>query len=142
MRKKKIKKTIIISLSAVLFLFVVLCAHIYIMMKPGKPTATTVALARIDFKQDINNVDANKITTWLYNQQGVQHVLCNDKTDKVVFSFYPARVSANALATDLSSSLNYKAVRYIPSEKDMSKGCPYASSSFAYKVYNFINNII
>ena len=142
MKKKKIKKAIIISFSVIVFLFIALCAHIYIMMKPGKPTATTVALARIDFKQDINKADADKITAWLYAQKGVQHVLCNDKTNKAIFSFYPATVNASKLTGNLSSSLQYKAVRYIPDEKDMAKGCPYANSSFAYKIYNFINNII
>ena len=142
MRKRKVRKIVIISLSSLLFLFVVLCFHIYVMMKPGKPDAKTVAIARIDFKQDINQTDANKISTWLYSQNGVQHVLCNDKTDIAVFSFYPAKVNASNLTSNLSSALNYKAVRYMPNAKDMTKGCPYAGSSFAYKVYNFMNNVL
>lgn len=142
MQKKKIKKIVIISVSSLLFLFLVLCVHIYIMMKPGKPDAKTVAIARIDFKQDINQADANKISTWLYSQNGVQHVLCNDKTDIAVFSFYPAKVSADNLTANLVSTLDYKAVRFKPDPKDMTKGCPYAGSSFAYKIYNFMNNVL
>ncbi len=142
MTRKKIKKTIIISLSALAFLFIVLCIHIYVMMKPQPATATTLAMARIDFKQDINQADADKITSWLYSQQGVQHVLCNQKTNIAVFTFYPAKISAGKLAGNLSSALNFKAVRYMPSKEEMMKGCPVANSSFTYKVYDVMKKIL
>ena len=143
MTRKKIRKTIIISLSVLTFLFAVLCIHIYVMMKPIPASATTLAMARIDFKQDINQADANKITSWLYNQQGVQHVLCNQKTNMAVFTFYPAKVSADKLAGSLSSSLNYKAIRYMPTKEEMMKGCPaMASNSFVHKVYDVMKKIL
>jgi len=59
-----------------------------------------------------------------------------------VFSFYPAKISADKLVENLATTLHYKAVRYMPSEKDMMKGCPAAGSSFAYKIYNLINNTL
>jgi len=138
--KKKIWKTIIISFSVAFILFTVLCIHIYVMMKPKPADASTIAMARIDLHQNINQQDANKISTWLYNQKGVQHVLCNPQTKKIVFSFYPAKVSADNLTAALSSSLHYSAVRFKPSEKDMMAGCPMAASSFNYSIYNFIKN--
>lgn len=139
---KKIKKTLFISLSVLAFLFIVLCVHVYIMMKPRPADSKTVAIARIDFKQTIGPADADKISSWLYSQQGVQHVLCNQKTRIAVFSFYPVKVNANVLVTKLSSSLHYSAVRYMPSQKDMAKSCPIMGSSFFYKMYNFINNTL
>lgn len=142
MRRKKIKKIIIISLSSLVFLFIVLCAHIYIMMKPRPADNKTIAMARIDFRQNINQADANKISAWLYSQQGVQHVLCNQKTRIAVFSFYPAKINATTLAKNLSSSLHYNAVRYMPSQKDMAKSCPVIGSSFFYKIYTAINNTL
>ena len=138
--KKKIWKTIIISFSVAFILFTVLCIHIYVMMKPKPADASTIAMARIDVKQNINKQDADKISAWLYNHKGVQHVLCNPQTRIVVFSFYPMQVNANKLTAGLSSSLNYKTVRYMPSEQDMMKGCPVAASSFSYSIYNFIKN--
>ena len=138
--KKKIWKTVIISFSVAVILFVVLCIHIYVMMKPKPADASTIAMARIDLHQNINKQDGDKIAAWLYNQKGVQHVLCNPQTKKVVFSFYPAQVSADNLTAALSSSLHYNAVRYKPSEKDLIKSCPAMSSSFSYSIYNFIKN--
>lgn len=141
MRKKKIKKIILISFSSLLFLFIVLCVHVYIMMKPRPADSKTIAMARIDFKQNINQSDADKISSWLYSQQGVQHVLCNQKTRIAVFSYYPVKANANALVNHLASSLHYSAVRYVPSQEDMAKGCPAMGSSFFYKMYNFINKL-
>lgn len=142
-RKKTLLKTVLIGLSVLFFLFAVLCVHIYIMMKPKPASPTTVALARIDFKQTINNDDANKISSWLYNQKGVQHVLCNPQSRIAVFSFYPAKVNATAIASNLSSSLHYSAVRYVPSKEEMMKGCPAGAgaSSFSAKVYNVMKNV-
>ena len=112
-------------------------------MKPKPADSKTIAMARIDFKQNIQQSDADKITSWLYSQQGVQHVLCNQASKIAVFSFYPAKVSADKIASNLSSALHYKAVRYMPSKKEMMKGCPaMATSSFSYKIYNFINNTL
>ena len=110
-------------------------------MKPRPADSKTIALARIDFKQDIKQSDADKITSWLYSQQGVQHVLCNQASKIAVFSFYPAKVSADKITANLSSALHYKAVRYVPSEKEMMQGCPVASSSFSYKVYDAMKKI-
>jgi hypothetical protein len=142
MKKRTIKKIVIISLSSLLFLFAVLCIHIYVMMKPRPASEKTIAMARIDFKQDINQADADKITSWLYSQKGVQHVLCNQQTKIAIISFYPVKVNADKLTENLASSLNLKAVRFMPSQADMMKGCPaIASSSFSYKVYTFMNRV-
>lgn len=139
---KKIKKIALISLSVFALLFIVLCVHIYVMMKPRPADATTIAMARIDFKQDINQADADKISTWLYQQKGVQHVLCNQQNKIAVFTFYPAKVSADRITRNLSSQFNYKAVRFMPSKEDMAKGCPaMANSGFVRTVYTVMNKI-
>jgi len=140
MRRKTLKKTLIISFSVLIFLFVVLCLHIYVVMKPKPASDKTIAMARIDFKQQIDQQDANKISAWLYAQKDVQHVLCNQKAGIAVFSFYPSKISADKIASDLSSALHYKAVRYKPDEKEMAKSCPAMGSSFAYKIYSIMKN--
>lgn len=142
-RKKTLKKAVLITLSVLFFLFAVLCVHIYVMMKPKPASPTTVALARIDFKQAINQDDANKISSWLYNQKGVQHVLCNPQSSIAVFSFYPAKANADNIAANLTTAMHYNAVRYKPSTKEMAQGCPagYGASSFSAKVYGVMKNI-
>jgi|SRR5580692_2068150 hypothetical protein len=140
MKKKSIKRFLIGTGSVLLLLIMVLAVHIYIVTRPKAPDAHTRIMARIDIKQDINQDDANKITAWLYQQKGVDHVLCNPTSDIVVFTFFPVKTNANQIVKDFKSALPYKAERYIPSETDMKSGCPIASTSFSYKVYSFFKH--
>jgi hypothetical protein len=140
MKKRSIKRFLAGTGIVLLFLVMVLAVHIYIVTRPKAPDANTRIMARIDIKQDITADDASKITAWLYQQKGVDHVLCNPQSDIVVFTFFPIKTSANQIVKDFKSSLPYKAERYIPSEADMKSGCPVASTSFSYKVYSFIKH--
>lgn len=141
MKKVSLRKTLIYSASAFVLLSVALCLHIYLVTVP-KADTHTVAMARIDFKQDINQQDADRITAWLYRQKGVEHVLCNPQTETAVFTFYPVKVSADRIAADLRSTLHYKAQRFVPSEKDLQSGCPVSSGSLSYKIYSSIKRIL
>jgi hypothetical protein len=140
---KGLLKKILLSTLGVFFLFVaVLATHIYIVTRPKAPTANTRMMARIDIKQPITQNEANNITTWLYQQKGIDHVLCNPKSDIVVFTFFPMKTTGDQIVKDFKSSFNYsKAQRYIPTEAELKGGCPVASTSFAYKTYNFFKNI-
>ncbi len=126
-----------------LVLFLVLMIHIYVATRPKPMDERAVAMARIDIHQDITPADADKIGAWLYQQKGVDHVLCNPKTAIVVFTFHPVKVSANQIVTDFKASLNYPmATRFLPNAGDLKGGCPVASNSFSYKAYKFIKNIL
>lgn len=135
----KILKWVGISFAA---FTLVLAIHIYWVMRPKAPTDRTVAMARIDIKKDINADDANNITAWLYQQKGVNHVLCNPQTDIVVFTFHPTQADANNIATRLSHTFNLPAQRYLPSEKEMQSGCPVAATSLTYKTYIFLKHLV
>jgi hypothetical protein len=137
MKNKLLKKIVWFTASFLLLMIVVLGAHIYIMTRPKAPTASTRIMARIDFKQDITNDDASKITSWLYQQKGVDHVLCNATSNIAVFTFYPVKANADNIISNLKSNLNYKAQRFMPSEKDLQNGCPVAAVSLTYKIVNF-----
>lgn len=140
--KINIKKILIYSLSSFLILFVVLCVHIYYAYKPKPANKNTRVMARIDIKQPINQLEANKITTWLTHQIGIDHVLVNPQTSIVVFTFFPVKTSGNQIADNFKQVFNLKADRFIPSEKDLQQSCPMAASSYTYKIYKLISQII
>ena len=142
MKRKTFRKVVLWTLASVFVLFTVLCVHIYVMLKPAPPTAHTVAMARIDFKQNITPDDAAKITGWLYQQQGVAHVLCNPAGKVAVFTFYPIKANANDITARLTSNLHYNAKRFVPSAKEMASGCPVAGTSFTYKIYDVMSKIL
>ncbi len=141
MKKTSVEKILVWSVSTVLLLTAILSVHIYIVTRPKISDAKAIAMARIDFKQDIKQADAEKITSWLYQQNGVDHVLCNEKTNIAVFSFYPAKANASDIVTKLKTNFNYKAERFVPAEGQIAAGCPVLPVSFTSKVQHFFSNI-
>ncbi|HSQ44349.1 MAG TPA: hypothetical protein VLM16_05100 [Ginsengibacter sp.] len=140
MKKKSIRKILIWTVSSFLFLTLVLAVHIWWVMRPKAPDSHTRIMARLDLKQPIKQTDADKITAWLYHQKGIDHVLANIQTGIVVFTFFPIETSGDKIVDDFKSQLPYKAKRYIPTEDELKSGCPVASTSFTYKVYNYVKN--
>jgi hypothetical protein len=141
MKKISLKKILLGTLSIFLLLVLVLSVHIYMVTRPKAPDEHTRIMARIDIKQDIGQDDATKITTWLYQQKGIDHVLVNPQADIVIFTFFPVKTSADRIVRDFKSNFSYKAERYVPSVADLQSGCPVASTSKTYKIYNFFKNI-
>jgi hypothetical protein len=140
--KKRIWKRIALgALSVFGLLVIVLCIHIYVVTRPKPMDANTRAMARIDIRQPLTQADVDRITTWLYQQKGVDRVLVNPKSDIAVFTFFPIKTTANQVVTDFKANLPYKADRYVPSEEAMNSGCPVASTSTTYKVYSFLKHI-
>lgn len=117
--------------------FFLLCWHIYTVMKP-KVDASTVAMARFDFKDNITSKDSATIMHWFAAQQGVEHVLCNPETKIIVFTFHPASINATALADKMHNELSYTVSRNIPSDKELQTGCPVKKDS---KIYTFASKI-
>jgi hypothetical protein len=142
MNKRTLKKIGGTVLAIFLILGIVLGAHIYMVTRVKAPSEHTRVMARVDFNQGLNEDDAAKITLWLYQQKGIDHVLVNPKSRIAVFTYYPVKTNANDIVSGLKTSLNYKkAVRYILTEADLRSGCPAAATSFSYKVYNSIKHI-
>ncbi len=142
MRKGSFRKILLTSGAVLLVLVAVLVVHIYWVTRPKAPDEHTRIMARIDLKQDINQDDANQISAWLYAQKGVDHVLCSAASNIAIFTYAPIQNNADAIVSKLKMSLPYnKAQRYMPSEKEMSQGCPVAATSTSYKVYTFFKNI-
>ncbi len=122
--KTFIKRVLIATGMLSLILLIVLGIHIYQVTRPAKADENTIAMARIDFLEDLNSNDSVKITNWLTTQNGVERVLCNPAGKTVVFSFYPVKVNATLLAKTLTSELNLKGERFLPDALAMKSGCP------------------
>ena len=121
--KRKVKKTLLVTGGVFLLLVGVLCIHIYIVTRPKAQDAHTLVMARIDLKQPITEREADQITNWLYQQKGVDHVVCNYKMDNVVFTYHPVEANGNDIAEKLRENTGFKnAVRYVPTESEMKRG--------------------
>ena len=140
MKGKLIKRILIGTTATLLLLVAVLAIHIYVVTKP-RVDANTVAMARIDIKQSINDVEAGGIEKWLGEQTGVQHVVLNRQNNILLFTFYPVKASADQLAENLKTTFNINADRFMPSAEQMASGCPAMAHTFSGKVYSFFTHI-
>ncbi len=136
---KKFKNIIRGSLFTFLILVGVLAVHIYWVTRSRVDERTRV-MARIDVNQPLSQTDATKIAAWLYHQRGVDHVLCNPKTEIVVFTFSPMVANGSEIAARFAVDLNYPAAkRFIPTASQLQGSCPMAST-FSYKTYSYVRN--
>jgi len=140
MKASFLKKLLLRGSLVLLVLITALGIHIYIVTKPGID-AKTIAMARIDIKQPINEYDAGAIETWLSKQTGVDHVMLNRQSEIIVFTFYPVKASADKIAAQLQSTFNIKAERFMPDASKMKNGCPAMAGSFTTKLSLFFTHI-
>lgn len=138
---KKLKQILLWAGGISVCLVVVLAVHIYMVTRPKPPGANTRIMARIDIKKDISQQDADKISAWLYQQEGVDRVMINPATDIVVFTFFPVKTNATAIVNNFEASFHYPAQRYLPSEEEMKSGCPAMAQSFTAKLSGVFKHI-
>ena len=143
MKTKTLKKILLYALSTALLLIVVLFVHIYMVYRPKAPDAYTEVMARIDIRQTITPADAGRISAWMYHQKGIDHVLVNPANNIVIFTFFPVKTSGDQVVNNFKSAFHLKADRFMPTAQQMASGCPAGgTSSYAYKIYKFISQII
>ncbi|TDW96851.1 hypothetical protein [Dinghuibacter silviterrae] len=119
-----------------------LALHIYLALKPVKVTPGLREMARIDVRQPMSAKDAKTVTTWLYKEKGIDHVLVNPQTQKVIFTYFPYQTSAQQITRDFKAALPYNADRFMPTEDQMaSAGCPVAAVNFGLQVKRFFTHL-
>ncbi|HEY4336706.1 MAG TPA: hypothetical protein VGM89_12430 [Puia sp.] len=124
MQKRTWKRIALLAASLFLLGSVTLAAHLWWVTKPHIDASTRV-LERIDLHQPIDAADVSRITAWLYQQKGVDHVLVNPQTAIAIFSFAPVQNDGNRIAADLARDLPYKqARRNLPTKSELAGSCP------------------
>jgi hypothetical protein len=141
MKKKNVKQILLWAGGISCCLLLTLAVHIYMVTRHKPPAANTRIMARIDIKQDISQPDADKISAWLYKQDGVDRVMINPQTNIVLFTFFPVKTSAGKVVGDFAAAFTYPAQRYMPSEQEMKNGCPAMAQSFSAKLSGVFKTI-
>lgn len=139
MKKRSLKKLILLTTGTGIALLLVLVVHIYLVTKPKAPEPSTIAMARFDVRETIDNLQASEITNWLQQQDGIDHVLCNANTKIVVFTFHPYYNNAEHILKAFNNRSGYTAKRYLPSKEDMQAGCPVATTGFTGSIIKYIS---
>ncbi len=141
MQKPVLKKALLWTAGSLFLLLLILSVHIYMVTRTKPPDAHTLVMARIDIHQEVTPAQSVAITTWMYQQKGMDHVVCNPASRNIVFTFFPVQTSGNEIVSRLKSTFHLQADRYMPTEAEMRSGCPVASNSPAYKMTSFIKHL-
>lgn len=139
MINNKLKGFLVVFAGVFVALSLVLAVHIYMVTRPKQVDAQTLSMARFDIKNQLGPQDSAKIQAWLYRQVGVSYVLVNPHSQIAVFSYYPAKASADKIAMNFRVSSGYDAVRYVPTKQELEKGCPVLPDEITHRVTAFLN---
>ncbi|HEV2479561.1 MAG TPA: hypothetical protein VGS79_07845 [Puia sp.] len=136
-----LKRSLFILGTLLLVLVAAVTVHVYLVTRVRPPDDHTRILARMDFPHRLTAGDSTGITAWLYGRKGVDHVLCNPAGKLVIFSFFAKKTSAGTVVNDFNASFAYHATRHLPTEAEMTMGCPFVSGSPGYRMYLFFKHL-
>ncbi|MBI3260646.1 MAG: hypothetical protein HYZ54_14400 [Ignavibacteriae bacterium] len=129
---RKTLKTLLWSFLVMLCLTViVLGTHIYLVTRP-KPIADIVQLGRIDFKQDIDSLEGNRIRSFVSHLDGVKSTYFNYK-DRILVYTYSSKIQSSVNVYNLLAGYgNFKAERYVVGVGATKSGCPIGADKQSY----------
>lgn len=142
--KKNLLRIALGTLVTVLLLFVVLVVHIYMVTpKSTKNDNRQRQLSRIDFKQDIDAAEAEKIKAFVGSMNGVEGSHFNVEADVLVYTYASGTQNSTDVFNAVVKMGNYKAQRYVVSQEQSKNGCPVSTDkkSFSYRLTTIVNNI-
>lgn len=144
MNKKIITKIAIWSTAVIAVLVSILIVHIYLVtQKSPNLEANNRQLSRIDFKQDIDTVEAEKIKGFVKSLSGVDGVYFNIKDEILVYTYEVGKQNSAFVFNKLIAFGKYKAVKYEVTKEQAENGCPIGKekSSLIYKITSLISKI-
>jgi len=136
---KTIKKVLIVSAGIGLLLFVILLFHI-VTAKPAVYENANLQVSRIDFKSNIDSLQAKQICADLRTIKGLTSDSIIVKRNVVVYFHNNKITNSEKVFNELMSKRPYEAKRYILPASIVSKEvCPIDQNSFSYKLSKSIN---
>jgi hypothetical protein len=136
---KTIKRVLLAGLGIVLLFFAILLFHI-ITAKPAVYENPNLQVSRIDFKTNIDSVQAKQICSDLRSIKGLTSDSIIIKRNVVVYFHNNTITNSEKVYDELMSKRRYDAKRYIlPANLANKEVCPIDQNSFSYKLSKKIN---
>jgi hypothetical protein len=136
---KTIKKVLLTGLGIVLLFIAILLFHI-ITAKPAVYESPNLQVSRIDFKTNIDSVQAKQICSDLRSIKGLTSDSIIVKRNVVVYFHNNTITNSEKVYDELMSKGKYDARRYIlPANLANKEVCPIDQNSFSYKLSKKIN---
>ena len=141
MKKKKLMKLVLWSLSITFVLLIVLIIHLVMVTKPVKFDNNNLQLTRIDFKDPIDSAEAFKIRHYVASLPGVKNSVINVEQKTLVIGFLNDQQTSDNLYKQLIEFGNYNAEKFTPNQSQQNSGCPVGmgNNSIIYRISSRIN---
>lgn len=136
------KKIALGALGVLTSLLIILCVHIYIVTHKPKTPFELTQLSRIDFKQKVDSVEANKITSFIATQEGVKSTYFNLKDGILVYTYQSDKQNSITIYNKLINHGHYKAERFIINEAKANTGCPAGFGSGSKSLSSYLLSYI
>ncbi|MEO8535497.1 MAG: hypothetical protein ABI441_17200 [Flavobacterium sp.] len=137
---KTIKKGLWIAVGITALFFAILIFHI-ITAKPAVYESPNLQVSRIDFKTNIDSVQAKQICSDLRSIKGLTSDSIIVKRNVVVYFHNNKITNSKKVYDELMNKRHYDAQRYILPENLANKEvCPIDQNSFSYKLSQKINH--
>lgn len=136
---KTVKKVLIAVVGIGVLFFAILIFHI-ITAKPAVYDSPNLQISRIDFKSQIDSVQAKQICADLRTIKGLTTDSIIVKRNVVVYFHNNKITNSEKVFNELMSKRPYEAKRFIlPANMANKEVCPIDQNSFAYKASKTIN---
>lgn len=136
---RTIKRVFLTGLGILALFFAILLFHI-ITAKPPVYESPNLQVSRIDFRTNIDSVQAKQICSDLRSIKGLTSDSIIVKRNVVVYFHNNRITNSEKIYQELMSKRHYDAQRYILPENLANKEvCPVNQSSFSYKLSKKIN---
>lgn len=136
---RTIKRVFLTGLGIVALFFAILLFHI-ITAKPPVYESPNLQVSRIDFRTNIDSVQAKQICSDLRSIKGLTSDSIIVKRNVVVYFHNNRITNSEKIYQELMSKRHYDAQRYIlPANLANKEVCPVNQNSFSYKLSKKIN---
>ncbi len=136
---KTIKKVVIVVAGIGVLFIAILLFHI-ITAKPAIYESPNLQVSRIDFKSNIDSVQARQICTDLRTIKGLTSDSIIVKRNVVVYFHNNKITNSEKVYNELMSKRPYEAKRFVlPANMANKEVCPIDQNSFSYKASKTIN---
>jgi len=125
MKKRKVTKIAIWTVSVFLVLTGILFVHIYLVTRNKDfGSNKNIQMSRIDFKQSVSTEEANKIQAFVKNMPGITGTLFNTDNGVLIYTYKNDQQNSLDVYTKLMKHGHYKAERFVVPASEASNGCP------------------
>jgi hypothetical protein len=140
MKMNKTVKKVVIVVTGIGVLFITILLFHIITAKPAVYENANLQVSRIDFKSNIDSLQAKQICTDLRTIKGLTSDSIIVKRNVVVYFHNNKITNSEKVFNELMSKRAYEAKRYVlPASMASKEVCPMDQNSFSYKLSKSIN---